>query len=53
MQTLKIGQPEKLKTLAANPFFQGLNEASLQELAADMTLRRYERGEVLFWEGDA
>ena len=53
MQTLKIGQSEKLKTLAANPYFQGLSEASLQELAADMTLRRYERGEVLFWEGDA
>jgi len=53
MQTLKIGQPEKLRTLAANPYFQGLSEDSLQELAADMTLRSYQRSEVMFWEGDA
>ena len=52
MQTLKIGQAEKLKTLSVNPYFQGLSVASLQELAADMTLRRYARSEVLFWEGD-
>jgi CRP/FNR family transcriptional regulator len=53
MQTLKINQLEKLKTLAVNPFFQGLSEISLQELAVNMSLRRFERGEVLFWEGDA
>ena len=52
MQTLKIDQSEKLKTLAANPYFQGLSEPALHVLAADMTLRRFERGEVLFWEGD-
>ncbi|MCS6992648.1 MAG: Crp/Fnr family transcriptional regulator [Anaerolineales bacterium] len=52
MQLLKIEREEKLKTLRANLFFQGLNEASLNELAASMTLRRFERGEVLFWEGD-
>ncbi len=53
MQTLKIGQAEKLKALSVNPFFQGLSEISLQELAVDTTLRRFERGEVLFWEDDA
>jgi CRP/FNR family transcriptional regulator len=53
MQNLKIDQSEKLKTLAANPYFQGLNESSLRELAKDMHLRRYDRGEVIFWEGDA
>lgn len=52
MQTLKINQSEKLKTLAANPYFQGLSEPALQQLAAEMTLRKYERNEVLFWEGD-
>jgi len=52
MQSLKIDNQEKLKTLRANIFFQGLNEDSLEELAASTSLRRFERGEVLFWEGD-
>ncbi len=52
MQHLKIGSTEKLKTLQTNVFFQGLGDAALQELATAMSLRRFERGEVLFWEGD-
>jgi CRP/FNR family transcriptional regulator len=52
MQTLKIEQAEKLKTLKSNPFFQGLSEQSLQHLTGAMSLRRLERGEVLFWEDD-
>jgi len=53
MQSLKIELVDKLKTLSTNPYFQGLSEISLNELAKDMSLRRYARGEVLFWEGDA
>lgn len=53
MQNLKIEQSEKLKALSTNPYFQGLSEDSLQELSKDMHLRRYQRGEVIFWEGDA
>jgi len=52
MQNLLIEQSEKLKTLASNPYFQGLSDQSLNELSVDMGLRKYERGEVLFWEGD-
>ena len=52
MQYLQIEQAEKQKTLQANPYFQGLGEASLEILSVDMSLRQYERGEVLFWEGD-
>jgi CRP-like cAMP-binding protein len=52
MHHLKIDLTEKLKTLESNVFFQGLSEASLRELTASMSLRRFERGEVLFWEGD-
>jgi CRP/FNR family transcriptional regulator len=52
MQILKIDPSEKLKTLAANPFFQGLNENSLQQLTGAMSLRKFERNEVLFWEDD-
>ena len=53
MQILFIEQSEKLKTLSAHPYFQGLGVASLKEISANMSLRRYSRGEVLFWEGDA
>lgn len=52
MQSLKIDNREKLNTLRANIFFRGLGDESLDELAASTTLRRFERGEVLFWEGD-
>lgn len=52
MQAIAIGQKEKLHTLRANQYFHGLSEASLKHLAAHMTLRKYERGEALFWEGD-
>jgi CRP/FNR family transcriptional regulator len=52
MQSLKIDTKEKLKTLRTNVFFQGLGDQSLKELATSMSLRLFERGEVLFWEGD-
>jgi CRP/FNR family transcriptional regulator len=52
MQILRINQAEKLKTLSNNPYFQGLSDASLGELAAAMSLRKFERGESLFWEDD-
>jgi CRP-like cAMP-binding protein len=53
MQILTIDQSQKLKTLSANPYFQGLAEPSLREISVNMNLRRYSRGEVLFWEQDA
>jgi CRP/FNR family transcriptional regulator len=52
MQVIAIGQNEKLRTLRENQYFRGLSEASLKQLADSMTLRKYERGEALFWEGD-
>ena len=52
MQIITIEQSKKLKTLAANPYFQGLSETSLSEIVEHMHLRRYARGEILFWEGD-
>ncbi len=48
----KIDSSEKMNILRANLFFQGLSEKSLNELAMATTLRRYERGMALFWEGD-
>jgi len=52
MQNVNIALAEKLKTLSTNPYFQGLGEDLLEELAKDMHLRHYVRGEVIFWEGD-
>ncbi len=52
MQLISIGQQDKLRTLKVNQYFHGLSTASLKELAVHMTLRRFERGEVLLWEGD-
>lgn len=53
MQHLVIDTRSKRKALQSNQYFQGLSEASLDELANSTTLRHYERGEVVFWEGDA
>lgn len=52
MQHLSVDPAKKLPFLQTNIFFQGLRETSLQTLAAATTLRGYERGEILFWEGD-
>jgi CRP-like cAMP-binding protein len=35
-----------------NQYFKGLSDDSLKKLASRMSLRRFDRGEVLFWEGD-
>jgi CRP/FNR family cyclic AMP-dependent transcriptional regulator len=41
-----------LDSLAAIPFFGGLEPAALERLAATMRARRFKRGEVLFHIGD-
>jgi len=52
MQVVSIGQQEKLRTLKVNQYFRGLSDGSLEKLASHMSLRLFDRGEVLFWEGD-
>jgi CRP/FNR family transcriptional regulator len=42
----------KLQVLRSNIYFDELPEPLLREVAAHMQLREYERGEMLFWEGD-
>ena len=41
-----------LDSLAAIPFFKGLDPAALERLAATMRTRRFRRGEVIFHIGD-
>ena len=45
--------PLKFETLAGIPLFAGLAENELQALAARAVERRFEAGEMLFWEGEA
>ncbi len=52
MRVQNIGVEEKLTALRANPFFKGLSDETLKQLLPSMSLRRFERGETLFWEGD-
>src|SRR5215207_15964 len=52
MKLLDAHQKVKLNTLRRNPYFDDLSEEMLQEISGHMQLRGYERGEILFWEGD-
>jgi len=52
MRTLSVNPSKKLNLLHKNEYFEGLDEGLLNQVAAHMHLREYERGEALFWEGD-
>lgn len=52
MHTLRVNRSLKLDLLHKNEYFEGLDEALLEQVAMHMHLREYERGEALFWEGD-
>ena len=52
MHILNVDKAQKLKLLHKNEYFEGLDEDLLDQVAAHMQLREYERGEALFWEGD-
>lgn len=53
MKLIEVAQTAKLKILRKNPYFDELPEMVLKNIAAQTQLREYERGDVLFWEGDA
>jgi CRP-like cAMP-binding protein len=52
MKLLDASLDRKLKTLRANPYFDNLPDEILLQIGGQMQLRSYERGEILFWEGD-
>ena len=52
MKIIEVTQTAKLKILRGNPYFDDLPESVLKDIAAHTQLREYERGDVLFWEGD-
>lgn len=52
MKFLEASPRTKLDTLRKNSYFEKLPDETLREIADHMQLRAFERGEVLFWEGD-
>ena len=52
MQTILTDLPDKLRALRDCPYFTGVEERILTELAEGLRLIRYERGEVVFWQGE-
>lgn len=53
MQILASDLKTKIKVLRNNSYFAGLSEAELEDLARAASLRFYESGEALFWQGEA
>lgn len=52
MKPVQVSKTDKIKTLRVNMYFDELPEAVLKDLAAVTQLREFERGDILFWEGD-
>lgn len=52
MRILKVDLAEKIRALHGNIYFDHLPEAELKRLAECVSLREFERGETLFFEGD-
>lgn len=52
MKILSPPSKQKLSVLGSSSYFSGLDTPALSELAQAMSLRQYERGEVIFWENE-
>lgn len=52
MQSLAVSHQEKINAIRKCSYFADLDDVVLEQLVPGTTLYRYERGEVLFWEGD-
>jgi CRP/FNR family transcriptional regulator len=52
MHIIPIELEETISVLGRNPYFVGLDDFILRELAGDTLLRAYQRGEVLIWQGE-
>lgn len=52
MKTLQTDKKKRNDALRSNEYFDDCTPALLDEVSSHMQLREYERGEILFWEGD-
>ena len=53
MHILRVDTADKIQALKVNEYFEHLSEPDLHSIAECMSLRAFERGEALFWEGEA
>lgn len=52
MKSIESKASERIKVLKGNEYFDELSDSILKDVADHMNLREYQRGDVLFWEGD-
>lgn len=52
MKSIETNEKQRIKVLRGNEYFDDLPETMLKDIAGHMHLREYQRGDVLFWEGD-
>lgn len=52
MKVLQTDKKKRIEALRSNEYFDDCADALLDEVSGHMQLREYERGEILFWEGD-
>jgi CRP/FNR family transcriptional regulator, dissimilatory nitrate respiration regulator len=53
MRILQSDKFQQMDMLRGNEYFDTMPDSILHQIADHMQLREYERGEALFWEGDA
>ncbi len=52
MQILTVRLSEKIEAIRQTSYFTGLDDELIERLSEGASLRRYQRGEVLFWADD-
>ncbi|GAB4497695.1 MAG: Crp/Fnr family transcriptional regulator [Anaerolineales bacterium] len=52
MKTIETTLKQKMDSLRRNQYFDDLTESMLRDIAQHTRLGEFERGDVLFWEGD-
>jgi CRP/FNR family transcriptional regulator len=52
MKIVETTLARRIKTLKSNEYFDDLSDEMLKDIAGKMRLREYQRGDILFWEGD-
>ncbi|MCQ3938053.1 MAG: hypothetical protein DPW18_13535 [Chloroflexi bacterium] len=53
MKLIETTFKQKIAALKENEYFDDLSDSLLKEIAGHTHLREYQRGDVMFWEGDA
>ncbi len=52
MKSIESKASERIKVLKGNEYFDELSDVILKDIAEYMHLREFQRGDILFWEGD-